>query len=372
MLKAFINSVLFTGEELLKDRTLIVDDDRIRSITDDKALPSAMEIIDCKGNYLAPGLLDLQIAGGGGYLFSSFPTKEALESITSDIVSTGTTGFLITLPTNTFEVYGKAFRAVKEFMHPALLGIHLEGPFLSMAKKGAHMEEYIKVPQADDVKALIDEAGGTIKMMTIAPEVCNPEIIEILVKNGIIVAAGHSSSTLREASDGFSNGIRTTTHLFNAMSPLHHRDPGLPGAVFHSSEAFASIIADGIHVDFNMVMIAKKIMGERLFLVSDAVEENLIDAYQHVRQSDRFTLPDGTLSGSILTMLSAVKNCVLHAGISVEEALRMASTYPARVMKYDDRGRIEPGYRADLIIFSKEFDLQMVIVDGQSVENILV
>lgn len=366
MLKAFINSVLFTGKELLRERTLIVENDRIRSVTDDKDVPSGIEIIDCKGNYLAPGLLDLQIAGGGGYLFSSFPTKEALESITSDIVSTGTTGFLITLPTNTMEVYGKAFRAVKESRHPALLGIHLEGPFLSLAKKGAHMEEYIKVPQADDVKALIDDADGTIKMMTIAPEVCDPEIIEILAKNGIIVAAGHSNSTFWEAGAGFDNGIRTTTHLFNAMSPLHHRDPGLPGAVFNSSEAFASIIADGIHVDYNMVMIAKKIMGERLFLVSDAVEENLIDAYQHVRQSDRFTLPDGTLSGSLLTMLSAVKNCVRYAGISVEEALRMASTYPAKVMNYDDRGRIEPGYRADLIIFNSDFEIQEVFIEGNA------
>ena len=369
MLKAFVNSVLFTGKELLRDRTLIVDNDRISAILDDKDVPSGLEVINCHGNYLSPGLLDLQIAGGGGYLFSSYPTKEALGSITDEIVSTGTTGFLITLPTNTFEVYRKAFTAVKEFRHPALLGIHLEGPFLSLAKKGAHMEECIKVPHADDLKALIDEAGGTIKMMTVAPEVCDQAFIEILVSNGIIVAAGHSNSSFWEASAGFANGIRTTTHLFNAMSPLHHRDPGLPGAAFHSSEAFASIIADGIHVDYNMVMIAKKIMGERLFLVSDAVEENLIDAYQHVRQTDRFTLPDGTLSGSLLTMLSAVKNCVHNAGISVEEGLRMASMYPAEVMKYNDRGRIEPGYRADLILFNSDFDLQMVIIDGQIVKN---
>jgi len=367
MSKAFINSLLFTGKEFLIGRTLIVDKNRIRSITEGKDVPPGMEIIDCKGNYLSPGLLDLQIAGGGGYLFSSFPTKEALGSITREIVNTGTTGFLITLPTNTFDLYRKAFRAVKEFAHPALLGLHLEGPFLSLAKKGAHMEDCIMVPRPDDVKALIDDADGTIKMMTIAPEVCDPEIIEILVNSGIIVAAGHSNSTFWEASTGFENGIRTTTHLFNAMSQLHHRDPGLPGAVFRSSEAFASIIADGIHVDYNIIMIAKKIMGERLFLVSDAVEENLIDAYQHVRQSDRFTLPDGTLSGSLLTMLSAVKNCVLNAGISLEEALRMASTYPARVMKYDDRGRIEPGCRADFIVFNRELDLQMVIVDGQLV-----
>lgn len=366
MLKAFINSVLFTGTELLRGKALIVENNAIRAVTAEKEVPSGVEVFDCKGNYLAAGLLDLQIAGGGGCLFSSFPTKEALGTITDAIVSSGTTGFLITLPTNTIDVYRKAFKAVKEFNHPALLGIHLEGPFLSPARRGAHLKECIKVPVADEVKALVDEAGGTVKMMTIAPEVCGREIVELLVKNGIVVAAGHSNATFREACTGYENGITTTTHLFNAMSQLHHRDPGLPGAVFRSADAYASIIADGIHVDYNMVIIAKQIMGKRLFLVTDAVEENHIDAYRHVRQTDRFTLPDGTLSGSLLTMLSAVKNCVLHAGISVEESLRMASAYPAEVMRYSDRGRIEPGCRADLILFDSDFEIQKVFVGGNA------
>jgi N-acetylglucosamine-6-phosphate deacetylase len=365
MLRAFTNSILFDGKELLNDKTLIIEDDSIRSIVSGLEVPPGAQIIDCAGNFLVPGLVDLQIAGAGGYLFSSFTTEKAIESITNAIVGSGTTGFLITLPTNTMEVYRSAFRTVKEFRHPALLGIHLEGPFISQARRGAHMKDQILVPDPDSLRKLIDEADGTIKMMTVAPEVCPDGFIEILNDNGIIVAAGHSNATFREAGEGFNRGIRTTTHLFNAMSQLHHRDPGLPGAVFQSGNAFASIIADGIHVDYNMVTIAKKLLKERLFLVSDAVEENHIGAYQHVRQSDRFTLPDGTLSGSLLTMLKAVENCVNHAGIPFEEALKMAALYPAEVMQITDRGRIEPGLRADLLIFDRNYDIVNVIVEGE-------
>jgi N-acetylglucosamine-6-phosphate deacetylase len=144
------------------------------------------------------------------------------------------------------------------------------------------------------------------------------------------------------------------------MSSFHHRDSGLPGATFESGRIFASIIADGIHVAYNTLSISKKIMKERLYLVSDAVEENKHGAYLHVRQKDRFTLPDGTLSGSKLTMIEAVRNCVEHAGIHLDEALRMASTYPAQVIKAKDKGEIVPGYKADLIIFNKDFELKNI------------
>ena len=253
---------------------------------------------------------------------------------------------------------------VKENPHPAVLGLHIEGPFISPLRRGAHIKEYIKTPTIEDVRALIEEGKGVVKMLTVAPEICTPEIIELLNDNGIVVAAGHSNATFREAINGFGWGIRTTTHLFNAMSQLHHRDPGLPGAVLQSENVFASIIADGIHVDYSMISIAKKLMRERLFLISDAVEENLKDSYRHVRQSDRFTLPDGTLSGSLLTMMKAVRNCVEHVGIPVDEALRMATAYPADVMKISDKGRILPGYKADLVVFNKDYSVEQVILNG--------
>jgi N-acetylglucosamine-6-phosphate deacetylase len=205
-------------------------------------------------------------------------------------------------------------------------------------------------------------------MITVAPEVCDDRFIRFLTDNGIIVAAGHSNATFDEALMGFRSGIKTVTHLFNAMSPLHHRDPGLPGAVFESHNTNASIVADGIHVHYGTVSIAKKIMKERLFLVSDAVEESIDGIYpDHKRQKDRFTLPDGTLSGSLLTMMKAVRNCIENVGITVEEALRMASVYPARIMNISDKGRIAPGYKADLIVFDKNYKIKLVFIEGREV-----
>jgi N-acetylglucosamine-6-phosphate deacetylase len=367
MLTAFTNATIFTGIETISGKSLLIRDDRIESIIDPATVPEDAKTIDCKGSFISAGLIDLQIAGGGGYLFSAYPTSEALKAITDAITLSGTTGFLIAIPTDNPEVYREVIRVVRENPHPAVLGLHIEGPFISQLRRGAHIKELIRIPTIEDVKALIDEGKGVVRMLTLAPEVCEPGIIELLNDNGIVVAAGHSNATFREAVKGFRQGIRTTTHLFNGMSQLHHRDPGLPAAVFETNNVFASIIADGIHVDYSMISIAKKLMKERLFLVSDAVEENLKGSYLHVRQTDRFTLPDGTLSGSLLTMMKAVKNCIENVGIPVDEALRMASLYPAEVMNIPDKGKILPGFKADLVVFDKDYDVEQVFVEGVKV-----
>lgn len=369
MVTAFINGIIITGEETLEGSALLVEDRWISTITDPGLLLSGIRIIDCKGNFIAPGLIDLQIAGAGGYLFSETPTPEALKAISDAIVRTGTTGFLIAIPTNTFEVYKKVTAVARANPMPAVLGFHFEGPYISTQRRGAHFLSCIKKPDRDEIDSLMKEAGGTIRMMTVAPEICSRDIIECLNSHDVVVAAGHSNATFSEAVRGFGWGIRTTTHLFNAMSQLHHRDPGLPGAAFETDNVMASIIADGIHVDYNMVSIAKKIMKDRLFLVSDAVEESSQGTNPHKRQKDRFTLPDGTLSGSVLSMLTAVRNCVQHAGISLDEAVRMASLYPARLMGLSDRGKIEPGSRADLVSFDKNFNISFVVTDGEIINT---
>jgi N-acetylglucosamine-6-phosphate deacetylase len=292
-----------------------------------------------------------------------------LEAISDALVRSGTTDFLITLGTNSMEVFRKAIQVVKENPHPAVRGLHFEGPYLNPVKKGAHLIQYIKKPERKEVEALLKEAEGVLKMMTLAPEICDPEIIKILADNGVIVSAGHSNASFEEAKQGYENGITTTTHLFNAMSPIHHRQTGLPGAAYLSETATASIIADGIHVDFNTVMISKKIMGERLFLITDAVEEVKEGAYVHIKKEDRFTLPDGTLSGSRLTMLKAVQNCVEKAAIPLEEALRMASAYPAKVMDFNDIGAIAPGYKANLLVFTNDFQPKYTVLQGKIYDN---
>ncbi|MDP4284094.1 MAG: N-acetylglucosamine-6-phosphate deacetylase [Bacteroidota bacterium] len=364
MLTAFINAIIFTGKEEIAGKALIIEDDTIKEITDINLVPPGARQIDCKDCYIAPGFIDLQIYGAGGYLFSDKPSAIALQSMADSLVATGTTGFLATLATNSLDIFREAIKVVKENPHPAVMGLHFEGPYINPVKRGAHLVECIKRPTKKEVEELLEDAGGVLKMMTLAPEMCDPEIIRLLTDNGVVVSAGHSNSTFNEAEKGFENGITTVTHLFNAMSPLHHRDTGLPGAVFLSKNIFASIIADGIHVDFNALVISKKLMKERLFLITDAVEESKEGAYVHVKQKDRFTLLDGTLSGSMLTMLMAVENCVEQAGIHLDEALRMASTYPAKVINAPVLGKIEKGCKANITIFTKDFKHKYSVIEG--------
>src|SRR6185312_5693470 len=378
MLKTFINSTIYTGKENppgrgiragITGKALQIEDDKIKGIIANEQIPSNSIIIDCKNCIISPGLIDIQIYGAGSYLFSNAPSAQALKAMTDALLKVGTTGFYVTLATNSIEIFHEAIKVVKENPHPAVLGLHFEGPYLNPVKRGAHILKYIKRPEKKEVEELLKDAHGVLKIITLAPEMCDPEIIKLLKDNGVVISAGHSNATFEEAVKGYENGITTTTHLFNAMSPMHHRDTGLPGAAFLSKNAYASIIADGIHVDFNALMISKKIMKERLFLITDAVVENKEGAYIHVKQKDRFTLPDGTLSGSKLTLLKAVKNCVEHAEIPLHEALRMASTYPAQVMSLSDRGKIEPGLKANLTIFSEDYQPKYTVLDGEIVNG---
>jgi len=364
MFTALTNATVFTGKEESTGKAILIKIDRIEGLVDIRSVPVGAKIIDCNNNYIAPGLIDLQIAGGGGYLFSANPSVEALTGMAESITKSGTTGFLIAIPTDSFETYLKVVRMLKDNFHPAVLGLHLEGPYINPFRRGAHKENLVKHPQRTEVETLLKEADGVIKMMTLAPEICNPEIIRLLRDHNVVVSAGHSNATFEEAVLGFKWGIQATTHLFNAMSQLHHRDPGLPGATFETENVYAAIIADGIHVNFNTISIAKKLMKERLYLVTDAVEENLSGANVHIKQKDRFTSPDGILSGSLLTMLKAVKNCVKHVGIPLDEALRMASTYPAKLINASDQGEIAQGYKANLLEFNKDFEVKRVIIEG--------
>lgn len=366
MITAFQNARIFTGEQELQQQTLLIREDRVLDIVAPSAVPSDARIIDAAGKLLAPGFIDLQIYGGGKYLFSNEPSARALQGISEAIVKSGTTTYMITLATAPMELYGESFDIVNANPHPALAGVHLEGPYFNPLKRGAHAEHLIHSPDVEEVKSLLKASKGALKIMTLAPEVCSDEVLQLLIEGGVILSAGHSNATYAQAMHGFDRGIRTSTHLFNAMSALHHRDTGLPGAVF-LSDAYASIIADGIHVDWQTLRISKQQLGRRLFLITDAVVESLSGTHVHVAAGDRYTLPDGTLSGSMLTQLDAVKNCVKHAGIELAEALRMATLYPAEVMQADDLGRIAAGAKANLILLDGSLQLQSVWLEGKEV-----
>lgn len=364
MLTAFTNGTIYTGAQVITGKVLLTEEGKIKALVNPAEVPAHATVVDCNGHIIAPGLLDLQIYGGGGYLFSAHPSPEALNAMAQALVKSGTTGFLLTLATDTMEVFHECIRIVRNHPHPAVMGMHLEGPYINPVKKGAHALELIKRPERAELESLLAAAGGIVKMITVAPEMCDPAILRWLDEQGIILSAGHSNATFNEAMEGFQNGVRAVTHLFNAMSSLLHRDTGLPGATFRDSSVYASIIADNIHVDDNALIISKKVLGNRLFLITDAVEANNTGASQHVAQEDRFTRPDGTLSGSRLTLMRAVQRCVQYAGISLEEALRMATVYPATLMGIKDRGRIEPGCRADIIVFDHQYKVQKVYIAG--------
>ncbi|MGH2646387.1 MAG: N-acetylglucosamine-6-phosphate deacetylase, partial [Ginsengibacter sp.] len=271
----------------------------------------------------------------------------------------GTKYFLPTIATNANEIIRKGIDAMREYWNSdgeGIPGLHIEGPWIHKIKRGAHIESYIHVPEIEEVKDLLDYGKGAIKMITLAPEVCSKEIIDLIKSYGIIISAGHSNASYNEAT-GFFTNIHLATHLFNAMSPLHHREPGLPTAVMLHPQIMASVVADGYHVDFAMIRLAKKLMGERLFLITDAVTETKEGPYPHELSGDKYE-SNGILSGSALTMMKAVKNCVQKCDIPLGEALRMASLYPAKVLGIDNKtGKIEKGYKVDLVLIDESFEV---------------
>ncbi len=362
---AYTNCSIYTGIKKETGKAILVNNNITEGLINEKELPAGYAIKDLGKLNVAPAFIDLQIYGGDGKLFSAELNTEAIAATYRYCLRGGCTQFMLTMATNTIENFLKGIDLVKQYWQQGgkgVLGLHMEGPYLNPVKKGAHILECIKKPTVDEVAMLLEKGKGVLKMMTIAPEVCDEKIIRMLMDNDIIVSAGHSNATYAEAAKGFALGIPAATHLFNAMSPFQSREPGLVGAVYNNDTVKSSIVADGVHVDFVSLRISKKIMGERLFFITDAVAETAKGEYRHVFKGDRFTLPNGTLSGSALTMMQSVKNAVAHAGIPLEEALRMASAYPAQLLKTKvPLGKIEAGYAAEFVLFNDALDVKDVV-----------
>ena len=357
MKQAYLADEIFTGTATLVGQVLLTENNRILGMAPADSLPSGFLLHNHPGCLIAPGFIDLQIYGGNGKLFSQSLDEESLDATYTYCAQGGCSHFMITLATNAMETFFQGIAAVGAYIasgKKGLLGLHLEGPWISPAKKGAHIESYIRKPTLDEVKVLVEKGKGIVKMVTLAPEQCDDEIIQLLLDNEILVSAGHSNATYKRAREVFQFGVPAATHLFNAMSPLQGREPGMVGAIYDDQRVMSSIICDGVHVDFNAVRISKKIMGERLFFITDAVTEIREGRYQHVFRGNRYTLPDGTLSGSSMTMISTLRNAVGEVGIPLEEALRMCSLYPAKLLKNDSLGRIVSGLPADFNIIQKK------------------
>ncbi|MEK9281588.1 N-acetylglucosamine-6-phosphate deacetylase [Bradyrhizobium sp. ISRA442] len=323
---------------------------------------------------LAPGFIDIQVNGGGGVLLNDQPTEVGVQRIVAAHRKHGTTGCLPTLISDRSDVIERlavAARACPTI--PGVLGFHLEGPALNRSRKGIHPEAEIRVPNGYDLAAIKSFGDCGRSIVTLAPECVPASMIDELIGAGLRIAAGHSDATAAEIGRAVDRGVSGVTHLFNAMSQLSAREPGLVGAALGDDRLFAGIICDGIHVDPASLRVAFRCKGrDRLMLVTDAMplagtseRHFMLQGRQITLHDNRLTGPDGTLAGAHLTMIEAVRNAVALIGISLVDALIMASRTPAAFLGLESElGRIVPGYRADLVAFNPNFEVVGTWIGG--------
>jgi len=327
---------------------------------------------------LVPGFIDLQINGAAGVDFLSSMTDADLLRVGHYLASTGVTAFMPTLITSPLSVLRKALirwsRFAARLPVPRILGLHLEGPYLNPQFKGAHPARYLRPPDPTHAAALLDAARGAVRMLTLAPELPGArEVIRLLRGRGSIVAAGHTGATYDQAQAAFSEGVTHATHLFNAMRPIHHRDPGIVVAALQHPQVTISLVTDFVHTHPAMVHLAVRLKGwERVALVTDAIAAAGARGKvtrlgtRTVRVSDAPRLADGTLAGSVLSMDHTVRN-VASLGIPLRDAVQMASTTPAQVIGRGDLGRIEEGAIADLVVLDQALHVRAVYAAGERI-----
>ncbi|MCE9888587.1 N-acetylglucosamine-6-phosphate deacetylase [Kluyvera intermedia] len=377
---ALTHGRIYTGHEILDDHAIIVANGLIERICPLADVPANVEQRSVNGAILAPGFIDVQLNGCGGVQFNDTAeavTVETLEIMQKANEKSGCTSFLPTLITTSDDLMKQGVRVMREYLakHPnQALGLHLEGPWLNIVKKGTHNPSFVRKPDAELVQFLCDNAD-VITKVTLAPEMVDPAVITQLANAGIVVSAGHSNATAKEARIGFRAGISFATHLFNAMPYMSGREPGLTGAILDANEIYCGIIADGLHVDYINIRNAKRLKGDKLCLVTDATApaganiEQFIFAGKTIYYRNGLCVDEnGTLSGSSLTMIEGVRNLVNHANIALDEVLRMATLYPARAIGVDKQlGSIAPGKVANLTAFTHDFKIIKTIVNGNEV-----
>ncbi len=363
---AYLAATVYTGNSTLHHQALIVKDGLIEDSIPAVSLQKELyELVDFGEAILAPAFMDIQLYGAYDRLLAIYPDAETVAAIYQYSKAGGAAYCMPTVATNAYETIFQCIDAVREYWKlggKGVLGLHAEGPWINPIKKGAHIEALIFSPTLAQAKELVEYGKDVLKMITLAPEVCSDEVIDYLLRQDVLISAGHSNATYEQANESFEKGIPAATHLFNAMSAFQHRAPGLAGAVLDHAIVKAPIIPDGHHVDYAAIRIAKKIMGDRLFVITDAVTETPEGLYPHHLDGDKY-VSNGILSGSALTMGKAVQNLVQHTGIDVAEALRMCSLYPARLLKKSDEfGLLKKGYRAEFVVLDHALNVLQTIV----------
>lgn len=380
---AIIDGTVVLPNQVLPQSTVICENGVISWVGagKDASIPSGARIIEASGKLVFPGLIDTHIHGAHGFDVM-LHGQDGIRQIASALLRYGVTAWL---PTTLSAPHDDLLRALGWCREVVLspgpgahaLGIHVEGPYINVNKKGAQPPEGIRPPDPHECRAYLDASGGTIKLFTIAPELPGaPELIALLRGHGITVSLGHSEADYETALSAIRLGASHATHLFNAMPPMHHRNPGLVAACINEPDVCVEIIADGVHLHPQIVRLVVSAKGVRsTILVTDAMSavgmpDGIYTLGAHTVRVKRnlCTLPDGTIASSMLTMNHAVKNAVAFAGVSLSEAALMASLLPAQVCGVAHRkGSIERGKDADLALMDDDFDVWLTIQKGRVV-----
>ncbi|MGF1762866.1 N-acetylglucosamine-6-phosphate deacetylase [Aliivibrio kagoshimensis] len=369
---ALMHATVFDGDKTLRDQVIFVQNDTIIEISPfDVSLSLPEKQIDLTGLLATSGFIDIQLNGCGGVLFNTDISESTLTTMNNTNLKYGTTQFLPTLITSQPQCMNQAIELIDNLSDRekmGVLGLHLEGPFISPQKKGAHQEAFIRELDIETAHFLASHANN-ISVVTLAPENNQQAVIDCLTAAGIIVSIGHSNATYQQLEQKLNLGM--ATHLFNAMSPFDSREPGVVGYIFDHKPT-AGIIADGIHVSYASVRIAHDILKDKLFLVTDAVTPAGTD----IDEFDMAGIPayvtngkchfsDGTIAGAAITTIDSIKNLITHVGLSREEALRMASLYPAKALGIEQQyGRLKAGYKANITLLDDHNDVHSVYQMG--------
>jgi N-acetylglucosamine-6-phosphate deacetylase len=372
---AISNARLFDGTRFLSGHSVLVTDGKIDAIVADNDLPAGIEPIDGRGQTLAPGLIDVQVNGGGGVLLNDAPDIETIKTMIAAHRRFGTTSMLPTLITDSRDKMEAAIAAVQDALEngiAGIVGIHLEGPYLNLKRRGVHPADQIRPMEPDAIEFVCQLRNGCT-LLTLAPELLDKGVIAKLVARDVRVCAGHTAGTYDDIMSAIDEGMQGFTHLFNAMSPLTHREPGVVGAALSDDRTWCGLIADGFHVHPAVIKTAVRAKAAgKMMLVTDAMptvgaadKRFKLGDEEIIAVDGRCALADGTLAGSDLDMISAVRNCMEMAEIGLGEALRMASLYPAEFLGLGDvLGRLAPGYQADMILFDDQFNVTRSWIKG--------
>lgn len=375
-MKAIRGGRILAGRTWIEGKGLLFDD-RIRDIVPEEAIPSGLEnVTDAEGAWVAPGFLDIHVHGACG-VDTMDAALSSLERIARGLAAHGVTSFCpatMTMDEPRVEASLRTIRtamAEEEWHGARVLGAHLEGPFISRTRLGAQDGTFVRRPDPDFVRCWRD----ALRLVTFAPEEDEEgRFLAALRDAGIVPSLGHSSATYEQAMEAFRRGARSATHLFNGMVPFHHRRPGLPGAAL-DADVFCELIADGVHTHPSVFRLVLRMKGvERLVLVSDAMRgaclgegEWELGGQKVTVLGAKATLPDGTIAGSVLTLDGALRNFAAATGLPLWEAVRLVSENPARLLGERDRGRIEPGCRADLVLLGEDWRIRKTFVGGKEV-----